>query len=89
MNVSLAIARAWTDPDYKSRLLTDPNAVLAETGVEVPARSTVKVVENTTDTQHWILPDLPTEAGEVSMDELEKVAVGYPYDTLLSPPASS
>ena len=67
-----AIARAWTDADYKARLINDPHAALAETGVEVPAGITVKVVENTSDTQHLA----PPEAGEVSVDELEKIAGG-------------
>lgn len=76
MSVSLAIARAWADPDYKSRLLASPSDALAETGIEVPAGMTVKVVENTSDTQHLVLPVAPPEAGEVSMDELEKIAGG-------------
>ena len=76
MSVSRAIARAWTDADYKARLINDPQAALAETGVEVPAGITVKVVENTTDTQHLVLPVAAPEAGEVSVEELERVAGG-------------
>ena len=78
-----AIARAWTDADYKARLINDPHAALAETGVEVPAGITVKVVENTTDTHHLVLPVAPPEAGEVSMEELEKVAGGKKPKSLL------
>jgi len=78
-----AVARAWTDADYKARLINDPHAALAETGVEVPAGITVKVVENTTDTQHLVLPVAPPEAGEVSMEELEKVAGGKKPKSLL------
>ena len=76
MNVSLAIARAWTDGAYKARLVSDPHAALAEAGVEVPVGLTVKVVENTADTQHLVLPVAPGNASELSIEELEKVAGG-------------
>lgn len=77
MSVSKAIAQAWTDPDYKLRLLRDPNAALAEAGIEVPSGTTVKVIEDTTDTQHLVLPVAPGDVDEVAMDELEKIAAGY------------
>ena len=70
------IAKAWRDPDYKAKLLTDPHAALAEVGVEVPPGTTLKVIENTADTQHLVLPVAPGNAGELSIEELEKVAGG-------------
>lgn len=73
MTVPKAIARAWTDPDYKAKLLSDPHAALADVGVSVPAGTTVKVIENTADTKHIVLPMSPTEMGEVSLEELERV----------------
>ena len=69
--VSKAIAHAWTDPGFKEKLIKDPRAALAEHGVEAPAGTTMKVVENTSDTQHLVLPTAPDKAGEVSMAELE------------------
>ena len=36
----------------------------------------VKVIENTADTQHLVLAVSPTNAGDVAMDELERVAGG-------------
>jgi len=87
MTIAKAIARAWTDGAYKAKLVSDPHTALAEAGVEVPAGTTVKVVENTTDTQHLVLPVAPPEAGEVSVDELEKVAGGYRYDRVPSMPS--
>ena len=83
MTIAKAIARAWTDADYKAKLLNDPHAALADAGVEVPAGSTIKVMENSADTVHVVLPLAPGDTGEVSMDELEKVA-GGPQDP---PPA--
>ncbi len=81
MTVTKAIARCWTDADYKAKLLSDPHAALAEVGVEVPAGNTVKVMENTADTHHLVLPASPPAAGELSSEELEKIAGGFrPWD---------
>ena len=61
--------------------MSDPRAALAEVGVEVPAGTTIKVVENTADTQHVVLPVAPDNASELSIEELEKVAGGIDNDT--------
>ena len=76
MSVAKAIARAWTDAEYKAKLMSDPHAALTEVGVDVPAGTTVKVMENTAETTHVVLPVAPNNAGEMSIDELEKVAGG-------------
>ena len=68
--------RACTDAAYKAKLLSDPHAALAAVGVEAPAGTTVKVMEDTADTQHLVLPASPAAAGELSSEELEKVAGG-------------
>jgi hypothetical protein len=74
MTIAKAIARAWIDPDYKAKLLSDPYAALADVGVAIPAGTTINVIENTADTHNIVLPLSPAEAGEVSMGELEKLA---------------
>ena len=40
------VARAWTDPAYKARLLADPNAAIKELGIE-PGVYKLIVLENT------------------------------------------
>jgi nitrile hydratase len=40
------VARAWTDPAFKARLLSDPNAAIAEMGLGGPEASHLVVVEN-------------------------------------------
>jgi len=40
------VARAWTDPAYKARLLADPNAAIRELGIE-PGVYKLVVLENT------------------------------------------
>ena len=56
---AIAIARTWTDTHYKAKLINDPHAALAEAGVELPAGTTVKVVQNTANTQYLVLPVAP------------------------------
>ncbi len=74
MTISKVISRAWSDAEYKAKLLSDPAAVLAEAGVEIPAGTTIKVVENTAETNHLVLPRAPEGASELSDDALEKIA---------------
>lgn len=51
------VARAWVDPQFKERLLTDANAAVAELGVDLshwaPVR--LRVVENTRETHNLIV----------------------------------
>ena len=75
MTIHKAIARAWTDADYKARLLSDPHAALAEHGIKVRDGIKVKAVEDTRDTKHLVLPVAPENASELSKEELEKAAV--------------
>jgi nitrile hydratase alpha subunit len=45
------VARAWVDPAYKQRLLTDAKAAAAELGIDASGVSEIVAVENT-DTVH-------------------------------------
>ncbi len=74
MTVAKAIARAWKDPTYKLKLTDDPHAALADVGVTVAAGTAIKVLENTADTVHLVLPQPPE--GTVTDDELERIAGG-------------
>jgi hypothetical protein len=69
------IARAWSDPALKARLLADPAAVLKENGVTVPAGVTVRVVEDTDAVLNLVLPVKPAPA-ELSDEELRQAAGG-------------
>ena len=48
------IAKAWTDSDFKKRLLEDGNAALAEVGIDAGAAK-MTVVENTEDVQNVVV----------------------------------
>jgi nitrile hydratase len=47
MNGAKVVARAWTDPEYKQRLLADGTAAIAEFGFKGPQGENIVVVENT------------------------------------------
>ncbi len=80
---SQLVARAWCDEGFMERLRSNPRAVLAEHGLEVPDDTEVQVMEGTearvvddTDTaRHFILPDRPPE--ELTDEELVGGAVGW------------
>ena len=82
MTVAKAIAHAWSDAAFKDKLIRDPHAALAEHGLELPAGKTIKVIEDTDDTVHMVLPVRPAETGEFTLEKLEDVAGGLAcYDT--------
>ena len=50
------VARAWSDAGYKSRLLDDPHAALAELGYTLPDTTPkLEVVENTETVHHMVV----------------------------------
>jgi hypothetical protein len=74
------VAQAWTDEAFKQRLLAEPKTVLAEQGVELPAGLEVRVMEDTEQLHHLVLPPRPAGEGELSEDQLGRAAGGgYTY----------
>ena len=55
MNGARVVARAWVDPDYKTRLLADGTAAIAELGFGGPEGEHMVVVENTPDVHNMIV----------------------------------
>jgi len=47
MNGAKVVARAWSDPAYKERLLADGTAAIADLGFQGPQGELMVVVENT------------------------------------------
>jgi nitrile hydratase len=54
-NGARVVARAWSDPDYKRRLLTDANAALAELGYGGLQGEDMVVVENTAEVHNLLV----------------------------------
>ena len=55
------VAQAWSDEAFKKKFLSDPIGVFKENGIEVPEGVRVKIVENTDEDVHFILPSKPGE----------------------------
>jgi len=55
MNGAKVVARAWTDPDYKARLLQDGTAAIADLGFGGPEGDHMVVVENTPDVHNLVV----------------------------------
>lgn len=63
-----AVVRAWQDPEFRQRLIDDPNRTLTELGVKVPSGVQFVVVENSPERRHLVLPAAPAD---VSVQSLE------------------
>jgi hypothetical protein len=60
--MSRIVAKAWADPEYKARLMSDPASVFAEAGHPMAGRQ-IHVHENTPAVFHLVLPPQPTDIG--------------------------
>jgi hypothetical protein len=70
----MLVAKAWSDESLKRRLVKDPAAVLDEHGIEVPRGIELRVVEDTDEVCHLVLP--PSPAGDLSDEELTS-SIGF------------
>ncbi len=52
LNGAKVVAKAWTDPDYRERLLADGTAAIKELGFSGPQGEHIVVVENTAATHN-------------------------------------
>jgi hypothetical protein len=64
------ITKCWSDAAFKAKLLVDPAAVLQAEGLPVPAGMRIKVVEDTPQRVHWVLPARPTDLSDTQLDAL-------------------
>ena len=68
------VSEAWSDEDLKQRLIADPANVLQEHGIEVPEGIELKVMEDTDEVRHLVLPASPSDG--LSDEELT-CSVGF------------
>lgn len=73
-NYSKIIAKAWSDEEFKNRLVSDPITVLKENGVDVGSVGKIEVVQNSKDVAYLVLPAKP--AKELSDADMEQIAGG-------------
>src|SRR5688572_33053976 len=69
------IAKAWSDPLFKQRLMENPKSVAAEYGIPVPGGLELRIIENTPGVINIVLPSKP-EGDLLSDEQLEAVAGG-------------
>ncbi|KUJ37005.1 nitrile hydratase subunit alpha [Streptomyces sp. NPDC093228] len=55
LNGARVVAKAWTDPDYRRRLLEDGTAAIKELGFSGPQGEHIVVVENTPSQHHVVV----------------------------------
>src|SRR6185312_15580899 len=57
---SLIVAKAWSDDEFKGLLLSNPQAVLREHGIDAPDDVRVNVVDDSDMMSYLTLPPSPT-----------------------------
>jgi hypothetical protein len=55
---SRILLKAWQEPAYRSRLLAHPKEVMKEAGFQISDSVAVRVLENTSDHLHLVIPSL-------------------------------
>jgi nitrile hydratase len=55
LNGAKVVAKAWTDPDYRQRLLEDGTPAIAELGFKGPQGEHIVVVENTPEVHNVVV----------------------------------
>lgn len=55
LNGATVVARAWTDPEYKARLLADGTAAIKELGFGGPQGEHIVVLEQTDEVHHVVV----------------------------------
>ena len=70
------IAKAWADEEFKAKLKADPKAAMAEVGMDLAEGVEIEVVESTPEKAYLVIPPKPEPVGELSDEDLEKVAGG-------------
>jgi len=67
----LGLPPSWyKDSAYRSRVVKEPRAVLAEWGTELGADVEVKVVDSSSEVRYFVLPERPAGTESMSQEEL-------------------
>jgi Nitrile hydratase, alpha chain len=62
------VTRAWSDDEFKQKLIDDPHTVLADAGLPVSEKVNYVIVENEPQLVHLVLPARP--GGDVSINHM-------------------
>ena len=70
----LGIPPAWyKSPEYRSRAVSEPRAVLQEFGTQLPSDVEVRIVDSTADLRYMVLPARPKGTEGLSEQELAEL----------------
>jgi len=72
------LARVLKDEDFKKALIENPGEILyKEYDIKLPEGLTLKILEDTPDIKHVVLPCIkPPELEELSEEVIDKIAAG-------------
>ena len=62
------VAKCWTDEGFKAKLMANPAAVLKAEGLDLPAGTSINVVENTNKVFNVFIPAKPVELTDEQLD---------------------
>jgi nitrile hydratase len=67
----LGLPRSWhKDPSYRSRIVREPRAVLAEFGLELGDEVAIRVVDSGSEVRYMVLPMRPAGTEGLAEEEL-------------------
>jgi len=67
----LGLPPTWyKSPEYRSRIVREPRAVLADFGLEVPEDKEIRVWDSSSDMRYMVVPERPAGTDGSSEDEL-------------------
>ena len=61
----------YKQPEYRARVVREPRKVLAEMGLELPIKTTVRVWDTTAETRYLVLPQRPARSAGCTESELQ------------------
>jgi nitrile hydratase subunit alpha len=67
----LGLPPTWyKSPAYRSRVVREPRAVLAEMGLDLPPSAEIRVWDSSAELRYLVLPERPTDTEGLSEEEL-------------------
>ncbi len=73
------VARAWTDEEFKQKLVKNPEKVLKDMGISIPEGVKLELHVQTNKTMHLILPDHPRDLSEKEMKNIAGAWTTFPW----------
>ncbi len=72
------LARVLKDVDFKKALIENPGEILSkEYGIKLPEGVTLRIIEDTPEVKHVVLPCIePAALEELSEETIDKIAAG-------------